>query len=225
MDPRRETGRVAMSPRLCLYPVDEYPAVGRDDPIRHYAKPIFGPLYRRRVEACLEELHGGGDILEVGFGSGVAFPNLSAMYERLAGLDLEADAARVGDFWQRKGIAANLKTGSVLAVPFPDGSFDAVLLISILEHLRPAELGRAFREVARVLRPGGQAVYGVPIDRRLTRWAFRLLGYDIRRHHFSTDREVRRAAEAVLHPIRYLNLIGPFGIPVAVYQVGSLARP
>jgi ubiquinone/menaquinone biosynthesis C-methylase UbiE len=207
-----------------VYPVSEYPGVGRDDPIRHYAKPIFGRLYRRRVEMCLNELRGGRSVLEVGFGSGVAFRNLARKYGTILGLDLGVDIELVSAFWLAKGIEVNLRSGSVLEMPFPDHSVDAVLLISILEHLRPGELSTAFAEVKRVLRPGGQVVYGVPVDRWATRLAFRVLGYDIRKHHFSTEREVRAAAEASLIPVRIRDLTSPLGIPIAIYQVGSFVK-
>ena len=38
-------------------------------------------------------------------------------------------------------------------------------------------------------------VYGVPIERPLMVFAFKLLGYDIRKHHFSTEKDIERAAE------------------------------
>jgi ubiquinone/menaquinone biosynthesis C-methylase UbiE len=203
-----------------MYPVDEYPGVGKDDPIRHYARPIFGPLYRRRLEMCLEELPGGDAVLEVGFGSGVSFRNLAAKYGKISGLDLGVDIEQISSFWLAKGIAIELKSGSVLEMPYPDRSFDAALLVSILEHLNPAELSRAFSEANRVLKPGGHLVYGVPMDRWETRLAFRALGYDIRKHHFSTERDVRSAAEQVLRAERLRTLNAPLGVAIGVYQVG-----
>jgi len=45
---------------------------------------------------------------------------------------------------------------------FPDGSFDLVVTSDIFEHVRSPEAG--FREVCRVLRPGGRHVFSIPIQ-------------------------------------------------------------
>lgn len=50
--------------------------------------------------------------------------------------------------------------GDLCALPFPDGSFDVVVCFHVLEHV-PADLD-AVGQIARVLRPGGQAVISVP---------------------------------------------------------------
>jgi SAM-dependent methyltransferase len=50
--------------------------------------------------------------------------------------------------------------GDVLDLPFPDGSFDAVIAAEVLEHVPADE--RAMAEIARVLRPGGRIAVTVP---------------------------------------------------------------
>lgn len=47
-------------------------------------------------------------------------------------------------------------------LPFPDRSFDAVLTSHVLEHIRDDRAAMA--ELARILRPGGQAIVMVPYD-------------------------------------------------------------
>ena len=124
----------------------------------------------------------------------------------------------------RRGIAADLRRGNVLVMPYEDNHFDTVLLISILEHLRPAELVRAFAEIRRVLRPGGQVVYGVPIERRLMVFMFRMLGYDIRQHHFSTEKDVAGAAGAALKKVS-VEAMGSFPPGFGnVYAVGEFVK-
>lgn len=48
----------------------------------------------------------------------------------------------------------------ITQLDLPDASFDAVLAIHVLEHIR--EEARAFREIHRVLKPGGWALLAVP---------------------------------------------------------------
>jgi glycosyltransferase involved in cell wall biosynthesis/precorrin-6B methylase 2 len=45
---------------------------------------------------------------------------------------------------------------------FPDNSFDLVFLIDVVEHLYPEEAKQAFREIERVLKPGGKLILHTP---------------------------------------------------------------
>ncbi|NWF64534.1 MAG: class I SAM-dependent methyltransferase [Chloroflexi bacterium] len=186
-----------MTTKLRLLPYKEYKGVEKIYSVIFYYLPVFGRMYRRRVELCLDQCKGGENILEVGFGSGLTFLNLSEKYKQIHGLDLTCDVKVVGQVFASRNIHANLRNGNVLSMPYTDNQFDTVLLISILEHLKPDELAQAFQEIKRVLKPGGQIVYGVPVERPFMVFMFRLLGYNIRDHHFSTEIEVREAAEKV----------------------------
>jgi ubiquinone/menaquinone biosynthesis C-methylase UbiE len=207
--------------QLKLLPRDQYAGVNRDDPIRFYSLPVIGRMYRRRVEMCLAECTGGERVLEVGFGSGVTFLNLHERYREIHGLDLTADVAQVARVFNERGIATDLRNGSVLAMPYANDTFDTVLLISILEHLRPHEQEPAFREIARVLKPGGQVVYGVPVERKLMVFMFRVMGYNIREHHFSTEKQVVSAAGSVLERVRVTPMRSLLG---SVYEVGHFRK-
>jgi len=210
--------------RLQLLPLRRYIGVDEKDPIKFYRLPVIGRMYQRRIELCLEQLTGGQAVLEVGFGSGVSFLNLSQLYQEIHGLDLTTDVHKVGEMFANLGIQTNLHNGSVLEMPYSDQSFDAVLLISILEHLQPQEQIIAFREIWRVLKPGGQVVYGVPMERPLMVFLFRLLGTDIRQHHFSTEADVREAAQEVFGPGNITPMRGPLGLFGQVYEVGEYRK-
>lgn len=51
--------------------------------------------------------------------------------------------------------------GTAYEIPAADNSFDGVVCTAVLEHLE--EPGKALRESLRVLKPGGHAVYTVPL--------------------------------------------------------------
>lgn len=184
-----------MSTELQLLPYKEYRGVEKIYSVIFYYLPIFGRMYRKRVELCLDQCKGGENILEVGFGSGLTFLNLNEKYKKIYGIDLTCDVTVVNNVFESHKIHPDLRNGNVLSMPYEDNKFDTVLLISILEHLKPVELAQAFQEIKRVLKPGGQVVYGVPVERPFMVFMFRLLGYNIRKHHFSTEIEVCEAAE------------------------------
>ncbi len=58
-------------------------------------------------------------------------------------------------------LAANV-FGDAGQLPFPDGTFDLVLAVEVLEHL--PDPARALDELARVARPGATAVLSVPSE-------------------------------------------------------------
>ncbi|MGC8855579.1 MAG: class I SAM-dependent methyltransferase [Anaerolineae bacterium] len=213
-----------MPTTLKLLPREQYRGVNELDPIRYYYWPIFGSMYRRRVELALNECRGGERILEVGFGTGLTFLNLHEMYDEIHGIDLTADIGAVQSVFKPLDIPLYLRQGSVLELPYAENTFDTVLLISILEHLKPQELPQAMGEIHRVLKPGGQMVYGVPVERRLMVLLFRLLGHDIRKEHFSTEKQVAKVASQFLREVRRIPMKSTppwFG---AVYEVGHFVK-
>lgn len=207
---------------LKLLPIEEYVGVDRNDPIRFYSTPIIGKLYRRRVEMCLDQLTGGDCVLEVGFGSGLTFINLSEKYTSIHGIDLTADPQAISEVFKRRSIQTELCSGNVLALPYPDNYFDSVLLISILEHLQPTDLKKAFAEIHRVLKPSGQLVYGVPCEKPFMVLMFKLLGYNIQEHHFSTEHDVAQGAAAIFGAGRTISMRA-FEM-LEVYQIGCFIK-
>jgi ubiquinone/menaquinone biosynthesis C-methylase UbiE len=216
--------KTSVLPKLKLLPYREYAGVDRDDPLRFYFWPIIGRMYRRRIELCLAQCTGGQRVLEVGFGSGVTFLNLHENYKEIHGLDLNASVEDTTAVFRAKQIETHLKNGSVLSMPYEDDFFDTVLLVSVLEHLKPFEQTWAFQEVRRILKPGGQAVYGVPIKRGFMILMFRLLGCNIREHHFSTEKDVFNAARSVLDKVRVVQMQSIPYLFGSVYEVGHFVK-
>lgn len=95
-----------------------------------------------------------GRLLDVGCGTGATLRTLGSF-----GLAVGLDYSRLAlDYCRRRGQRA-LVQADAERLPFADGSFDAVTLLDLLEHVDD-EL--AMREVARVLRPGGWVFITVP---------------------------------------------------------------
>ncbi len=209
---------------LNLLPKHEYAGVNELDPIKYYFYPIFGRMYRRRVELCLSQCKGGDKILEIGFGTGLAFLNLAPHYTEIHGLDLTVEIHKVADLFQRHGVKTNLKNGSVLEMPYENDTFDTVLLVSILEHLKPAELAQAFSEILRVLKPGGQVIYGVPVEREFMVFMFRILGHNIRDEHFSTEEDVYQAARKFFTEVKRIKMRATPAFMGEVYHVGHFIK-
>ena len=213
-----------MAPKLKLLPADKYLGVNQFDPIKYYNWPVLGRMYRQRVEMALGECTGGQRILEVGFGTGLAFPNLHDSYREIHGIDLTADIQAVKSVFDSMGIPLLLEQGDVLDMPYENDFFDTVLLISILEHLKPVELEQAFVEVRRVLKPGGQMVYGTPVEKPFMVFMFRLLGHDIRDEHFSTEKQIADAARRVYSKGHVIQMKSTPPIAGAVYEVGNFFK-
>ncbi len=181
-------------------------------------------MYRKRVELCLAECVGGQKILEIGFGSGLTFLNLNTMYKEIYGLDLTCDIEEVKKVFAKHSVYPILQNGDIKNMPYPDGHFDTVLTISTLEHLKPDELEKAFAEMRRVLKPGGQVVYGCPVERPFMVLMFRVLGHDIRKLHFSTERDIEIAASHHLKKSKLYAMKGSPSIFGNVYEIGHFVK-
>jgi SAM-dependent methyltransferase len=84
----------------------------------------------------------------------VAEAELIRSCERVFGIDYDFDSLR------RHANIRDVCRCDVAALPFADGSFDLVTANMVVEHL--AEPATQFREIARVLRPGGTFLFHTP---------------------------------------------------------------
>ena len=100
-------------------------------------------------------------ILDAGCGTGHNLAHL-ARFGRAVGVDLSDEALR---FCRIRGAVA-AKAG-LLALPFPDATFDGVTSFDVLYHRWVADDRAAVAELARVLRPGGVLLVRVPALRAL----------------------------------------------------------
>ena len=99
---------------------------------------------------------GPGRCLDVGCGTGIAFSTLARLGWSIVGVDVSADQLRVARELS-KHVGGDLVQADAARLPFPDASFDAVA--SLLTHTDFVDTSAVFREVERVLRPGGRFAY------------------------------------------------------------------
>jgi 2-polyprenyl-3-methyl-5-hydroxy-6-metoxy-1,4-benzoquinol methylase len=99
------------------------------------------------LEAIIEPLS-ADSVLDAGCGEGEALERLrGSLPERIAAID--ADPAAVAAV-ERRFPGVEVSQGSLYDLPFRDSSFDLVLCLEVLEHLKDPEAG--LRELRRVTR-------------------------------------------------------------------------
>jgi SAM-dependent methyltransferase len=109
------------------------------------------PEYEEQIlPLAAAELNGARRVLDVGCGDG----QISRLASRLG-----ADVVGIDPTWNCVSIAAqrggaSFARAEAAALPFADGTFDAVVACLVFEHIREVEV--AIAEVARVLEPGGR---------------------------------------------------------------------
>lgn len=180
-------------PELTIDLLAGLPKSGPTDPIEFYRRPLLGYLFRERINMGLRLLGGGrfDRVLEVGFGAGAVLFALAPAARELYGIDLDADPEAAHSVVARRGVRADLRNGNVYELPYEDAFFDLVVSYSVFEHLH--EYQRALGEVARVLRPGGRFLLGMPAVNKLMEWGFRAIGFrGIGDHHVATPADVAR---------------------------------
>lgn len=90
-------------------------------------------------------------MLEIGYGSGILFPELSRRVKQVTGVEIHGREDLVCKTLMLEKITnVILKKGSIYDLPFAPQSFDCVVSVSTLEHLN--NLDKALSEISRVLK-------------------------------------------------------------------------
>jgi ubiquinone/menaquinone biosynthesis C-methylase UbiE len=179
---------VALPPRGAL------PKPDADDPLDYYYRPLTARLYRARLRLAMRLLGEGpyGSLLELGYGSGILLPELTRRARRVAAIDVHDERDAVDRALRALGVQVELRQASLFELPYEADEFDAVVCLSVFEHL--TDLEAAFAELARVLRPGGIGVVGFPARNPVTDAFFRAVGYNPREIHPSSHADIVAAA-------------------------------
>ena len=143
-----------------------------------YAAPPADTAYS--LEYCYHLLGDvtGRRVVDFGCGSGANTALLAGRGAHVWAIDISEDLVRLG---RRRLKISGREDGATFIVssahdlPFPDESVDVVFGIAILHHL---DLDLVAREVRRVLKPGGRAIFQEPVrNSAVIRFARSLVPY------------------------------------------------
>jgi SAM-dependent methyltransferase len=212
----------------------------------HYTEQ-FSPAARtrvvgRKIEVVLLALAGSGigreaRVLDAGTGQGWYAAELANFGFTVTGVDAavgQLEAARAWS-WQR-GAAATARrggneptwaAGSVLRLPFPDGTFDAALATNVLHHIGPQlTQAAALAELARTVRPGGLVIVNEistanPLFRLYMAYLFPLWKrVDVGTEYWLDARALPSSPSLALERLTYYTFLPDF-TPAVLYGVLS----
>jgi ubiquinone/menaquinone biosynthesis C-methylase UbiE len=155
-------------------------------------------------------------ILDAGYGCGIMLPDL---YRRLSddgklyGIDIHGEHDGVvqkmftGENMNPEKVV--LQDSSLTDLPFDDDSFDLVVSVSVLEHIKPELLEACLREIKRVAKKDADIILGFPTDCLFIRILAAIQKQDLKENHPSTHKDIfssiRKAG---------LNIVDRTGFPV-----------
>lgn len=162
----------------------------------------------------------GKQVLDLGCAGGFMAEALDDRGARVTGIDPAAAAiAAARAHAELGGRQIRYEVGVGEELPYAEHSFDAVVCVDVLEHVR--DLQQVIHEIARVLRPGGLFLFDTINRNPLARLATITVAEDILRllprgthdpELFIKPAELRQAMQAAgLQPGRFTGL-GPRGL-------------
>ncbi|MBK8465213.1 MAG: class I SAM-dependent methyltransferase [Chloracidobacterium sp.] len=177
--------------------------------VQNLAMKING--YRASVAKFLRSLELKIDedsiVLDAGSGTGIvsmAFQDAGFHPRRSIALDLSLNSLRISreEFSKHQKYSMTIEAvqGNILRLPFPDTTFDLVLMCGVLEY---TPLDEGLREAARVLKPGSALVL-LPVKQSLVGSMLELF-YNFKIHKLE---DVRSAAA------KYFNIVGNYEFPI-----------
>jgi SAM-dependent methyltransferase len=122
-------------------------------------EPILADLRAQRANKLIPAPLREGRILDVGCGSFPYFLAHTSFKEKFA-IDQIPLSSNTASELRIESFTLDLEIEPHL--PFEDNFFEAVTLLAVVEHLDPTLMAKLFKEVYRVLKPGGMVILTTP---------------------------------------------------------------
>jgi ubiquinone/menaquinone biosynthesis C-methylase UbiE len=129
---------------------------GATGPMRRRALSLLAKAWRERDQRGLA-------IVDVACGSGAFLVDLKAAFPRARVTGLDLSPAYLAEARARSG--AETVQANAEALPFEDGSLDAVTCVFLFHELPPRVRAKVAAELARVLKPGGVLAFADAIQK------------------------------------------------------------
>lgn len=118
----------------------------------------------------------GMRVLDIGCGRGEIIRHCAQLGADVYGIDYAAAAAQMSRqlISQTTGVSGKMTIlrSDAKRLPFPQDTFDRVLMFDVVEHLYPWELHQAILEVHRVLKPDGRFIIHTAPNHWYDRYAY-----------------------------------------------------
>ncbi len=132
---------------------EQNPSVTRGDGL---LEPWLARKRAEKANALIPDHLRGGRILDVGCGSYPYFLTHTYFKAKFAADQQSNRSGRLKIAWSQ------IDLNTEPSLPYEEGFFNAVTMLAVVEHLRPASTVQLFDEAYRVLAPGGRFVLTTP---------------------------------------------------------------
>ena len=178
---------------------DIYTEMG--DPDLYVLRLIHKKAYEFAISFCKNRI-----VLEIGCGSGYGSKYLSQVARKVISVDTDESAI---NYAKKHYISPNVvykKLENPMSLPFKSGTFDVIVIFQVIEHIPSENVSKFLKEVKRVLKEGGVALFTTP-NRK-----FRLLPFQKpwNKHHYIeyTPRQLQKLLGKNFKHVSILGLTG-----------------
>ena len=163
---------------------------GRIDPV---TKIYWDMHYLINQRMAIENTKEGDVVLDVGCGTGSMMIDLAKVNRRCCGIDPLYDVSLIPAQLkaQEKNVEISLIRAFSECMPIKARSFDAVLLLSTLQHV--ADQKETLKEVRRVMKETGVMLISVPMSKN----AFSIFKRDGKPGHFTKEYDLKQLKETL----------------------------